>query len=402
MPTFVDPRKIPASSTPSHRSADSHEIRALTGIRGFAAVLVVVFHFYGFWATLFPWLTRVATPISRGPIGVDLFFILSGFILSYVYDAGNKRLNLPEFSRFLWFRLARIYPNHLAMLLFLMLLVGVAALLGITITGHYQLIALPFQLTLTHSWPLAPAGSALSWNYPSWSISAEWFAYLGIFPIVAFLLHRITRPAVALLLGFGVLEIWTCCISLPTFQPFVQDCSLTQVSCEFFAGGMFFSAFNLRSRLVGFCQRHLTLLFVVFLALLWIAPPPLAPFGAMSLLPLLLLGMTSEASLVSRVLCLPFMLWLGRVSYALYMSHGIAIRLIKILLPPTRFAASALPVRLLIFAGHLIVIALMAVALYYIVEIPSRNLLRKMRPPWNGLHRWGVGNIFGRSPLPRQ
>jgi peptidoglycan/LPS O-acetylase OafA/YrhL len=107
----------------ANRAADSHEIRPLTGIRGLAAGLVVLFHFYPWWVQLLPSLRPCAALASRGWLGVDLFFMLSGFILSYVYSAGNTQLGFTEYRRFLWFRLARIYPNHLATL-------GIMALLN--------------------------------------------------------------------------------------------------------------------------------------------------------------------------------------------------------------------------------------------------------------------------------
>jgi peptidoglycan/LPS O-acetylase OafA/YrhL len=92
----------------TNRAADSHEIRPLTGIRGFAAWLVVLFHFYAGWVLLVPSLSWGESLATHGAIGVDLFFILSGFILSYVYRAGESKLGAAEYGRFLWLRLARI------------------------------------------------------------------------------------------------------------------------------------------------------------------------------------------------------------------------------------------------------------------------------------------------------
>lgn len=370
--------------THSQPAADSHEIRALTGIRGFAAMLVVGFHYYGSWVLLLPCLSLVERPLGRGYLGVDLFFILSGFILSYVYNAGNRKLNLPEYGRFLWFRLARIYPNHLAMLLLLVFLVTAAPLLGFTLTGVYALDSLPFQLTLTHSWPIAPNEYAMSWNFPAWSISAEWFAYLAIFPLVAFLLQRIRNSILALLLGFGALEAWPVfCLILSSHHRVADNYELVHVSCEFFAGGMFFSAFLLGSGVARFCQRQLTGLFVVLLVLLWNVPSLEGNNCILSILPLLLLGLTSEVSLAGRLFSTPPALWLGRVSYALYMSHGIAIKLIKVLLPSAHYIHCSLAFRLLVFLANLTIIFAMAAGLYYLVEIPARNYLRKIRPPWS-------------------
>ena len=106
--------------------------------------------------------------------------MLSGFILCYVYSAGNEKFGLTEYRRFLWFRLARISPNHLAIITALIVFIAVAKHFWVSLTGDYPLSGLPFQITMTHAWPFLPDGK---WNYPSWTISAEWFAYLGVFPV---------------------------------------------------------------------------------------------------------------------------------------------------------------------------------------------------------------------------
>jgi peptidoglycan/LPS O-acetylase OafA/YrhL len=358
-----------------HSAADSHELRPLTGIRGFAAVLVMLFHFYGFWVLLLPSISVASRAINRGGLGVDLFFILSGFILSYVYNAGSRRLTLPDYGKFLWFRIARVYPNHLATLLFLVFLVMLAPILRVALIGSYPIDDLPYQLTLTHTWPFAPVSAVSVWNFPAWSISAEWFAYLAVFPVVAFLLPRIGNAAMALALGFGALVAW-CFIGT---KGHLVGSPLIQVSFEFFAGGMFFRVFTFESGVVRFSQRCLSGLFVILLVLLC-CPPTLGVYiGTLSVFPLLLLGLTSEVSLVARLFSTGPALWLGRASYSLYMSHGIALKFVKIFLPATRYVHSSLAVRGLVFLGNLLIIFAMMACLYYLIEIPGRNFLRKIR-----------------------
>jgi hypothetical protein len=193
----------------SRPAADSHEIRGLTGIRGLAAIMVASFHFYFSWVLLLPALSLVRAPLLRGYLGVDLFFMLSGFILSYVYHAGGRNFTGREYGRFLWFRLARLYPNHVGMLLLLIVLFYGSKFLGIHTTFSCAWDDLPFQLTLTQEWPIAPREGAGEWNFPAWSISAEWFAYLAIFPLVAFLLRRIRGWQLPLLLGGATVVAWS-------------------------------------------------------------------------------------------------------------------------------------------------------------------------------------------------
>jgi len=359
-------------------AADSHELRALTGIRGIAACLVVCFHFSS-WGELLPTLGR--SPLfatSEGHLGVDMFFILSGFILSYVYHANAVRLDGHEYARFLWFRLARIYPNHLAMLLLLIALVGVARLHGAKVDGLYTLATLVPNFLLTQVWPYMPLDSANSWNFPSWSISAEWFAYLVVFPVVAYVLKFNLSSTACLLLLYVPLGGWLVGSSLT-----VEAFQIIRVTCEFFGGGMLFGLYLRHDEITRVCQRYLTLLFLVFV-LLYTIKPDVPYFDAIVivLMPPLLLGLTAETSLVAQCLATPFFLWLGRVSYAIYISHAIPLKLMKVVLPYQLYVHSSFPVRLFLVLSEMAMVLGFGAALYYTVEIPARNYLRKVRPKW--------------------
>ncbi len=177
----------------------SDYLKPLTSLRFFAAVWVILF---SYWPLL-----QGAAPlwiIARGYLGVDLFFILSGFILCHVYlesfGAGKFR-----YGQFIVNRLARIYPLHIATLLFTLALVMAAAVKGLTLDSHVASWAsLPAQIFMVHAWGLAPEAS---WNHPSWSISAEWFAYL-LFPVFASVTWGLrSRPVVAVALAAAFLTI---------------------------------------------------------------------------------------------------------------------------------------------------------------------------------------------------
>ena len=135
-------------------------LRQITSLRFFAAMWVVAYHF---WPSLSPALPILVT---RGYLGVELFFVLSGFILSHVYLAsfGEKRFRYPDF---LWARLARIYPVHLVTLVGLGVMVAAAAAVGMTVTGNVIVwSSLPAHLLLVHAWGLGPQGG---WNHPSYA-----------------------------------------------------------------------------------------------------------------------------------------------------------------------------------------------------------------------------------------
>ena len=171
--------------TPVQTPAD---LRPITALRFGAAIWVAV---YTYWENLAG--AGSSGLVDKGYLGVELFFVLSGFILSHVYlqSAGEKRFS---YRGFLWARVARVYPLHVATLVGVGLLAAVALVAGMNVDGNVlSWVSLPANLLMVHAWGLAPVAG---WNHPSWSISAEWFAYL-CFPLFAFVFWRVREKPVA-------------------------------------------------------------------------------------------------------------------------------------------------------------------------------------------------------------
>ena len=101
-------------------AAEGERFRSLDALRGIAALAIVVYHLddrlgWPFWFDNFY-------------LGVDLFFVLSGFIIYAVY--GDAIESGSAYARFLWLRIARIYPLHLATLLGFVVLQAVVTSCG--------------------------------------------------------------------------------------------------------------------------------------------------------------------------------------------------------------------------------------------------------------------------------
>lgn len=156
-------------------------IEPLTGIRFFLALGVVFFHYQLFWV-----LPAEAAPIlNRARLGVDIFFILSGFILTHVYLTGDKP---PSYWRFISARFARVYPAHFIILVGVLALILGAGLVGVHIDHeNFSPVSFFTSLFLVHAW--FPTQHMANWNGPSWSLSAEWFVYL-CFPAFAWIALR--------------------------------------------------------------------------------------------------------------------------------------------------------------------------------------------------------------------
>lgn len=165
------------------------ELPALTSVRFFLAAGVAFFHYHLHWQFADTEQTYV---LERARLGVDVFFILSGFILTHVY---HQQVEQGRYShaRFLVARFARVYPMHLAALALMVAMVLGAALVGAQYdAAAYGAVDLLRAVTLTQSWWVSPPIN--HWNGPSWSLSAEWFAY-SAFPVFAYVGLRLrNRP----------------------------------------------------------------------------------------------------------------------------------------------------------------------------------------------------------------
>lgn len=167
----------------------------LTGVRFFLALGVVLFHYQLQWTLP----DEAAGLLNRARLGVDVFFILSGFILTHVYLQGDVA---PNYRRFLAARFARIYPAHLFILLAMLGLVLAAPLLGVGLEqGRFNLTDFASTLLLVQAW--LPRETLALWNGPAWSLSAEWFAYLA-FPAYAALALWL-RPRPWVIIGLAVI-----------------------------------------------------------------------------------------------------------------------------------------------------------------------------------------------------
>ena len=176
------------------------QLAALTSLRFFAAYWVVLHHLDD---GLRPNIDAYTGLLRKGYLAVDVFFILSGFILSHVYWADGVSGRL-DYWNFLSKRLARIYPMHITTMALMGLLVGIGAVTGLPVDATAHADAVAANLLLIHAWGTT---TGLSWNAVSWSISAEWFAYL-LFPVMlAVALRFRARPLALVGLAIGWLLV---------------------------------------------------------------------------------------------------------------------------------------------------------------------------------------------------
>jgi peptidoglycan/LPS O-acetylase OafA/YrhL len=338
-------------------------LNRLTGIRAVAALFVVFFHFGDSLVTLFPWLSFLRPFYKSGDMGVDLFFLLSGFILSLNYLDKFREFSQRSYFQFLGARLARIYPVHLFTLLLLTVFVLSARHLDLkTNVAHYSGFTWVTNVFLIQVWPGFNRG--LTWNFPSWSISAEWFAYL-LFPFLAIGITRSKRP-----FQWGSLAL--CLYAVPSLVGLEQNSvrwALLRVSSEFLTGCFLFRIYRSGIK----CP----------------VPPWLSGLACISICAI---GSYFD---VSRALSLPFfalLIWglatypngflsgraavyWGKVSYSLYMTHGLCQICLNRVLPVSHYQSASTFIRADIVTVYSLLILLSAVLTYHLVEEPAREWL---------------------------
>lgn len=321
------------------------EVRPLTGLRWFAASIVFVYHF-GAPAWIPNWLWRIQ---HNGLLGVQLFFVLSGYVLTLRYF--KIRLQL---RKYLLSRVARIWPMYLVGL-FLSFLYLVYS------NQPTPLTSIAVHAVGLQAWN-PEMDSALRLNGPAWTVSVEFFFYL-MFPILLSVFRRwesrttlgplLMLAGTALgglltmrqLVAFGPVDtslqelpnsfIWFRLVPIHYLGLFVtgvgaaitvlnsQSKGLDAQLGRFVKPGMIVGLLVLSISCVSFntpTSSHLALS-----ARFWLTGPPFA---------LLLMSLhLHPRNLVSKILGSDLMGFLGKISYSFYILHVPFISLLRLKLP---------------------------------------------------------------------
>ncbi|WNG79571.1 acyltransferase [Mycobacterium sp. ITM-2016-00316] len=369
----------------------SGEIKALTGLRFFAAIWVVLFHFRPLLAQAVPDVSSALAPVlDSGAQGVDLFFILSGFVLAWNYlDRMGPSWSTRDTLHFLWMRLARVWPVYLVTLHLAALWIIFTLNVGhvpaenadtLTATSYVR------QLFLVQLW-FQPYFDGSSWDGPAWSISAEWLAYLtfGFLALVIFRLARATRARSLLLLSFAT-TLPPVMFLLASGQFYTPWSWLPRILLQFTAGAIACAAVRRldpshRTRmLAGVCS--ILLLGTIVGTLYWLDGHPIPGVmdsgGVVDLLFVPLVVMLSIGSgTLTALLSTRILVYGGQISFSLYMVH-------ELVHTAWNWAAEQFELVLAGPAGPWLLTAIFAVTLacsallYHVVEEPARHWMRRM------------------------
>jgi peptidoglycan/LPS O-acetylase OafA/YrhL len=341
----------------------------LDGLRGVAALAVVIFHFME-W--VFPDFNK--NFIGHGFLAVDFFFCLSGFVIGYAYDGRIREMGAGAFLKA---RLIRLHP--------LVVLGSVLGLVGFLLdpfalpiaynTGKLALLFICSLLLIPLPIMGERAFNLFAFNAPAWSLFFEYVANI----FYALVLYKVGRRSLAALTVLAAVGI--CIVSYRAgnlLGGWSKDNILdggARMAYSFMAGLFLYrSQWIIKNRL-GFLGLSLLLTLAFIMPgskWNWLTEPLVVLFY----FPLLVsLGAGSSLSPIWKKVCR----FSGNISYPLYMTHYAAIWVFGNYFTNKKPPAGDLPYIIIPGIILLVVFAYLAMVLY---DVPVRKYLTK---------KWGQG-----------
>jgi len=290
----------------------NQRFESLDAFRGLAALSVVIFHM-----NLVGSVTELEF-FKGSAIFVEFFFVLSGFVLVHGYGF-KKDL---KFFIFMKARFFRLYPLHLFMFaIFLLLEFGKLTAYKY---GGFTFNYIPFtentavseivpNLLLIQSW--LPSSDSLSFNYPSWSISIEFYLYVLLFiSVVIFSKFKtyiwIFTPIIAFYLIISKSEILTSEV-------------LRGLSC-FFGGALTYLLYKKISylRITKLFGSIVEIFIITFIIVIVSSDLKYKGIVTTILFYITILIFSFESGIVSSLLRLKLFQETGKISYSIYMTHA--------------------------------------------------------------------------------
>lgn len=295
-------------------------------MRGLSAFLVICYHLQ-FGADFKLPFENYSQFFTRGFLWVDLFFILSGFIIKYSYAPDGNILDKNKIFKFYISRMARIYPLHIFCLFYLVIFTVLIAGLHFSLgkemiddrlTGA-GIFSLSKEVLLIHAWGME---SAVQWNIPSWSISAEMAAYI-IFPL--FVLISKNKIG-SLFLAMIPVSFYFYVFSTTESLDIISGLSPIRCISGFILGMM---ACKYRLQINKIPNKYLGIIQII--CILCIYYGLYHKINDVFLIPsfLMLVASTwSDRGVISNILSGSIFQYLGKISYSIYLNHVCIIQIL--------------------------------------------------------------------------
>ncbi len=380
----------PDPASPVTISGKARFFGELESLRGLAALSIALHHVS--WKN--PMLPSLY--IHNSYLFVDLFFVLSGFVICHSYE--RKITGPKSLGRFMFLRWGRLYPLHFLMLLVFVVLGAVQLFLerrygfvpaeGRALSNN-DLPAFITHIFLVQAFKFTPH---LTFNQPSWSIGVEFYTYLCFGLIVSrcrgisIVMGWLAAGSLALLVASG-------CPGLIM----LQGVSFFRCLAGFSVGVLAYRAFCRFESDLARCNQWLVIVFV--LSMIWffcVKTAPSSDYVVLIAFPMLIaLLAASPMGAMTRLLNIPMMRWLGRISYSVYMTHFALVIVLAQVLEVVihhwhiwdggfgRFSSESLVGLAFVFL-YVAVLLLVSHFTYVKIEMPWQQRTRALAQSWSG------------------
>jgi peptidoglycan/LPS O-acetylase OafA/YrhL len=286
----------------------------LDGLRAVAVMLVIIFHSRPEW-------------LPGGFIGVDVFFFLSGFLITQIVV---KSLESSRFSYldFIAGRIRRLFPAYVAMVCGCLLVAPLILLPGeFERLAETALASLLFLSNVFFYQNLGYFDAAAEQQLllHTWSLAVEWQFYL-VFPLVLWVGFRLNGRALPVLILLGVASLILNLALTPENARFTFF-MLPARAWELIAGGLLGLAY-MNGKLIGVEREIFSVAGLALLAVALVYFDSNTPFpGSAAIVPILATGLIvfntvrGESGLLTKVLSYRVLVLIGQMSYSLYLWH---------------------------------------------------------------------------------
>lgn len=349
------------------RGMDNHRRADLQGLRAVAVLAVIGYHF--------------GVPgVSGGFVGVDVFFVLSGFFITRVLMRDIEEHGRVRFARFWANRAKRLLPNGLLVICCVLaasaLLLPAYRMVGISEDALSAAIFFANFHFAAHAVDYFHLDDPASPLLHYWSLAIEEHFYLVLPPammaVALFARNKARRMVVLLLITVAVVSFASSLVGILRSQPeafFYSWYRAWQLACGGLTGLLFH-----RREMVPAALRSASALsgFIAIIASILMLDDAMTYPGIPALMPTLgtaalILGLDSgrHSAIIARFLAFPAMVAVGDISYSLYLWHWPVVTYLNELLPAVGSVGRV---------GGLVVTAALASAAYFVVERPVHHM----------------------------
>ena len=290
---------------------DQTKIEELESVRGIAAFLIVICHI-PIWNSVYN-----INLVRNFYLMVQLFFVLSGFLIYKAYS--SKLRNIKEVLRFQFFRFGRLYPIHIFFLT-VFVVIEIMKYIGQNKFGITSPNSQPFRennvtalfqnIFLVQA--IGPTENAITFNGPAWTISVEFYTYF-VFALIVLYLKKYKN---FFFLGLFIVSVSVLLFSRNNYGfGYLLNCF-----SGFFLGTVIA---NLENKIKFTLPKYSSLVvFIIIVSFLIFkinkSYDPIMYFLTASLV----LALTiNKNEYLNKILKLRLFVWLGSISYSMYMGH---------------------------------------------------------------------------------